>query len=114
MPPNALSFLAKSFPTLTALDVGYASVQRGVSFEEVDLLCRRCDRLRHLDLSMVMTYVDFTPCLLTSSICMHVLTTAPRSSPQVRTIDAVVPIVTFATRFVVAGASPKQVRHAEL
>ena len=85
MPPNALSFLAKSFPTLTALDVGYASVQRGVSFEEVDLLCRRCDRLRHLDLSMVMTYVDFTPCLLTSSICMHVLTTAPRSSPQVMT-----------------------------
>ena len=67
MPPNALSFLAKSFPTLTALDVGYASVQRGVSFEEVDLLCRRCDRLRHLDLSMVMTYVDFTPCLLTLS-----------------------------------------------
>ena len=85
LPPNALSSLAKSFPTLTALDVGYASVQRGVSFEEVDLLCRRCDRLRHLDLSMVMTYVDFTPCLLTSSICMHVLTTAPRSSPQVMT-----------------------------
>ena len=45
---------------------------------------------------------------------MQVLTTAPRPSPQVRTIDAVVPIVTFATRFVVAGASPKQVRHAEL
>ena len=45
---------------------------------------------------------------------MQVLTTAHRSSPQVRTIDAVVPIVTFATRFVVAGASPKQVRHAEL
>ena len=67
LPPNALSSLAKSFPTLTALDVGYASVQRGVSFEEVDLLCRRCDRLRHLDLSMVMTYVDFTPCLLTLS-----------------------------------------------
>ena len=33
---------------------------------------------------------------------------------SVRTIGAVVPIVTFATRFVVAGASPKQVRHAEL
>ena len=33
---------------------------------------------------------------------------------SVRTIDAVVPIVTFATRFVVAGASPKQVHLAEL
>jgi hypothetical protein len=66
-PANTLSMLAGSFPTLTDVDIGHAHVHHGVSFDEVDQLCRRCEGLRHLDLSMVMTYVDFTPCLLTLS-----------------------------------------------
>jgi len=66
-PANTLSMLAGSFPTLTDVDIGHAHVHHGVSFDEVDQLCRRCEGLRHLDLSMVMTYVNFTPCLLTLS-----------------------------------------------
>ena len=66
-PADILSTLSAAFPTLTALDVGYADVADGVSYNEVERLCDGCPRLRHLDLSMVMTYRDFSPCLLTLS-----------------------------------------------
>jgi hypothetical protein len=66
-PSDTLSLLGGSFPTLTAVDVGYARVRRGVMPNELEQLCRRCGALRHLDLSMVMTNRDFSPCLLSLS-----------------------------------------------
>jgi len=48
---NTLSLLGGCFPTLTGLDIGYANVRGGVSFEEVETLATCCEGLRHLDLS---------------------------------------------------------------
>ena len=64
---NTLSLLGVCFPTLTGLDIGYANVRGGVSFEEVETLATCCEGLRHLDLSMVMTYRDFSPSLVSLS-----------------------------------------------
>lgn len=61
-PDHALSTLAAHFPSLTALDVGYMLTGAGVSSHDVGAACRSC-RLEHLDLCMVMTYVDFGPSL---------------------------------------------------
>ena len=61
--PSLLLDLSTHFPTLTALDLGYATVEGGVQPSDVGALCTKCAELRHLDLSMVMTYVDFGPAL---------------------------------------------------
>ena len=58
-----LGAVGRAFPGLTALDVGYANFVGGVSFADVDALVTHCKGLQHLDLSMVMTYVDFGPAL---------------------------------------------------
>ena len=57
-PAALLPRVSEAFPTLVALDVAYATTTRGVSYADVEALCRRCT-IRHLDLSQVMTYVDF-------------------------------------------------------
>ena len=58
-PAATVLLLANAFPTLHGLDVGYARIDGGVAFRELELLCRACSGLRHLDLSMVMTLRDF-------------------------------------------------------
>jgi len=58
-----LGAIGRAFPTLTALDVGYASFMGGVSYADVDELVTHCKGMQHLDLSMVMTYMDFGPAL---------------------------------------------------
>ena len=57
--------LGSAFPTLTALDIGCLEVAGGVGCEHLAALCTRCKQLRHLDLSRVMTHVDFGPALQT-------------------------------------------------
>ena len=60
---GALGELGVAFPTLTGLDVGYASFIGGVSFADVERLLTSARSLQHLDLSQVMTYIDFGPAL---------------------------------------------------
>ena len=55
-PDALLPRIARAFPTLRGLDIAYAMTPRGVSFEDVHVLCHTC-RILHLDLSQVMTYV---------------------------------------------------------
>ena len=62
-PSDLLSLLGAKFPTLTALDIGYAPVKDGVSFDEIAHLCTLCQNLQHLDLSMVMRFRNFGPAL---------------------------------------------------
>ena len=56
-----LDMVGPACPSLTALDVGFASLDGGVQIEDLLRLCRPQRRLRHLDLSQVMTYRDFDP-----------------------------------------------------
>ena len=51
--PGALGALGAAFPTLTALDVGYASFEGGVSFRDINALLTHAPALAHLDLSQV-------------------------------------------------------------
>lgn len=60
---SQLGSVGKAFPGLTALDVGYASFVDGVSSADVDTLVTHCKGMQHLDLSMVMSYMDFGPAL---------------------------------------------------
>ena len=62
-PAATLFLLGHAFPTLEGVDVGYAAIDGGVAFRDVELLCTACAGLRHLDLSMVMTLRDFGPAL---------------------------------------------------
>ena len=54
-----LALVGRAFPTLTALDAGYGRFAEGVGFAELDELLKHARGMAHLDLSMVMTYVDF-------------------------------------------------------
>ena len=58
-----LGAIGRAFPALTALDAGYANFAGGVSYADVDELVTHCRGMQHLDLSMVMTYMDFGPAL---------------------------------------------------
>ena len=63
-PDALLARLGAALPALDAVDVAYARTPRGVSYADVGALLERAGgRLRHLDLSQVMTYVDFGPAL---------------------------------------------------
>ena len=62
---GSLGAIGRAFPGLTALDVGYANFSGGVSFEDVEHLVVACKQMQHLDLSQVMTYMDFGPALQT-------------------------------------------------
>ena len=62
-PQGQLGGIGKAFPRLTALDVGYACFEGGVTFADLDALVSSCKGLEHLDLSQVMTYLDFGPAL---------------------------------------------------
>jgi hypothetical protein len=60
-PPQIVPRLARAFPTLTGLDVAHARVApHGVSFDDLRILCRGCVGLCHLDLSQVITHVEYT------------------------------------------------------
>ena len=61
--PGAVGAIGSAFPSLTALDVGYAAFRNGVTAADVERLVSSARGLRHLDLSQVMTYVDFGPTL---------------------------------------------------
>lgn len=65
-----LQQLGEACPALTALDVGFASIDGGVQYDDLAALCSRAQqgfgklnrapgRFRQLDLSQVMTYRDF-------------------------------------------------------
>ena len=58
-----LEKLGRAFPTLTALDIGYANFSGGVSFASLQALLQAAPGIEHLDLSQVMTYIDFGPAL---------------------------------------------------
>ena len=60
---SQLGAIGPAFPGLTALDVGYADFVGGVSYADVDELVTDCKGMEHLDLSGVMTYMDFGPAL---------------------------------------------------
>ena len=63
-PDALLARLGAALPALDALDVAYARTKEGVSYNDVGALLERAGgRLRHLDLSQVMTYINFGPAL---------------------------------------------------
>ena len=55
-----IDMVGKACPSLTALDVGFSSIDGGVQIPHLHQLCKGGGgRFRHLDLSQVMTYCDF-------------------------------------------------------
>lgn len=57
----AAKHIAQAFTQLQVLGLGYCDIKGSVDIEDVELLFANCTELRHLDLSMIMTFVDFSP-----------------------------------------------------
>ena len=64
-PNDLLPRLSAAFPSLVGLDVAHMITSRGVSYADVGSLCQNLHSLQHLDLSQVMTFVDFGLGLIT-------------------------------------------------
>eukprot|EP00929_Paragymnodinium_shiwhaense_P072568 TRINITY_DN36834_c0_g1_i1.p1 TRINITY_DN36834_c0_g1~~TRINITY_DN36834_c0_g1_i1.p1 ORF type:complete len:471 (-),score=99.01 TRINITY_DN36834_c0_g1_i1:335-1747(-) len=60
---DVLPQLAEVAPKLEVLNVRYSQSQGGLDYPHLEVLLRKCSRLRHLDLTMVMTWRDFNPVL---------------------------------------------------
>ena len=61
---SAIAALAKRFPTLRGLDLGFGNFgQAGVGLEDLTKLCIGCANMMHLDLSQVFMMIDFGPAL---------------------------------------------------